>query len=124
MLVDFQAVTLSKLPLADLRSYCDGVHRALQIVGRTLEVYGPPVHGRTEIVCSNHVGTARCASAMPRCGRRRTALGWKTEEDVDRPEANSPEKVAYVSQTTLLTGSRSSSDFWRQLDLALGAQAG
>jgi 4-hydroxy-3-methylbut-2-en-1-yl diphosphate reductase len=44
-----------KLLLATPRGYCAGVDRAVQTVERALEVYGPPVYVRKEIVHNKHV---------------------------------------------------------------------
>src|SRR6202011_5879411 len=47
--------TVQKLLLAAPRGYCAGVDRAVQTVERALEVYGPPVYVRKEIVHNKHV---------------------------------------------------------------------
>jgi 4-hydroxy-3-methylbut-2-en-1-yl diphosphate reductase len=44
-----------KLLLAAPRGYCAGVDRAVQTVERALEIYGPPVYVRKEIVHNKHV---------------------------------------------------------------------
>jgi 4-hydroxy-3-methylbut-2-enyl diphosphate reductase len=44
-----------KLFLAAPRGYCAGVDRAVQAVERALELYGPPVYVRKEIVHNKHV---------------------------------------------------------------------
>ena len=44
-----------KLLLAAPRGYCAGVDRAVQTVARALELYGPPVYVRKEIVHNKHV---------------------------------------------------------------------
>jgi 4-hydroxy-3-methylbut-2-en-1-yl diphosphate reductase len=44
-----------KLVLAAPRGYCAGVDRAVQTVGRALELYGAPVYVRREIVHNTHV---------------------------------------------------------------------
>ena len=41
--------------LAAPRGYCAGVDRAVQTVERALELYGPPVYVRKEIVHNKHV---------------------------------------------------------------------
>lgn len=41
--------------LAGPRSFCAGVRRAIDIVGRALERYGPPVYVRKQIVHNSHV---------------------------------------------------------------------
>ena len=47
--------TPDKLLLAAPRGYCAGVDRAVQAVERALELYGPPVYVRKEIVHNKHV---------------------------------------------------------------------
>jgi len=47
--------TVEKLLLAAPRGYCAGVDRAVQTVERTLEMHGPPVYVRKEIVHNKHV---------------------------------------------------------------------
>src|SRR5687768_7581339 len=49
------AATPEKLFLAAPRGYCAGVDRAVQTVERALELYGPPVYVRKEIVHNKHV---------------------------------------------------------------------
>ena len=49
------AATVEKLLLAAPRGYCAGVDRAVQTVERALELYGPPVYVRKEIVHNKHV---------------------------------------------------------------------
>src|SRR5690242_3305657 len=166
-----------KLLLAAPRGYCAGVDRAVQTVERALDLYGPPVYVRKEIVHNKHVveelrergavfvdelddsvpeGAVTVFSAHgvspavhAEAGRRglqtidatcplvtkvhREAVKFagegytivlighsgheevegtmgeapeaivlvETEEDVDRLEVADPEKVAYISQTTL-----------------------
>ncbi len=41
--------------LANPRGFCAGVDRAIEIVERALEIYGPPVYMRHEIVHNRHV---------------------------------------------------------------------
>ncbi len=45
----------AKILLARPRGFCAGVDRAIEIVERALEVYGPPVYVRHEIVHNRHV---------------------------------------------------------------------
>ncbi|MEA2349650.1 MAG: 4-hydroxy-3-methylbut-2-en-yl diphosphate reductase, partial [Thermoleophilaceae bacterium] len=47
--------TPERLLLAAPRGYCAGVDRAVQTVERALELYGPPVYVRKEIVHNKHV---------------------------------------------------------------------
>src|SRR3984885_13503407 len=49
------ANTVEKVLLAAPRGYCAGVDRAVQTVERTLEIHGPPVYVRKEIVHNKHV---------------------------------------------------------------------
>src|SRR6266498_3781649 len=80
-----------KLLLAAPRGYCAGVDRAVQTVERALELYGPPVYVRKEIVHNKHVVEQL---------RERGAV-FVDEEDVDRLELSDPDRVAYLTQTTL-----------------------
>src|SRR5215204_5251749 len=144
-----------RLLLAAPRGYCAGVDRAVQTVERALELHGPPVYVRKEIVHNKHVvetlrergaifvdelddtipegaitvfsahgvSPAVHAEAMRRglqtidatCPLvtkvHREALKFAAdgytivligpEEDVDRLEVEDPDKLAYISQTTL-----------------------
>jgi 4-hydroxy-3-methylbut-2-en-1-yl diphosphate reductase len=166
-----------KLLLAAPRGYCAGVDRAVQTVERALEVYGPPVYVRKEIVHNKHVvaqlrergaifvdelddevpegamtvfsahgvspavhadadrrglrtidATCPLVTKVHREALKFAADGYtivlighagheevegtmgeapdrivlvETEDDVDRLEVDDPERVAYVSQTTL-----------------------
>src|ERR1700719_4084781 len=49
------AHTVQKLLLASPRGYCAGVDRAVQTVERALDLYGPPVYVRKQIVHNKHV---------------------------------------------------------------------
>ena len=168
--------TVHKLLLAAPRGYCAGVDRAVQTVERALELHGPPVYVRKEIVHNKHVveqlrargaifveeetevpeGSITVFSAhgvSPRVhanaqrrdlrtidatcplvtkvhveAKRFAAAGYtivlighdgheevegtmgeapenmpldKSEEDVDRLEVPDPDRVAYITQTTL-----------------------
>src|SRR5690348_107364 len=44
-----------RVVLAEPRGFCAGVRRAIAIVERALEVYGPPVYVRKEIVHNHYV---------------------------------------------------------------------
>jgi 4-hydroxy-3-methylbut-2-enyl diphosphate reductase len=165
-----------RLLLAAPRGYCAGVDRAVQTVERALELYGPPVYVRKEIVHNKHVveqlrtrgavfvdqetdvpegqtvvfsahgvapsvhanagarglttidATCPLVTKVHREAIKFAADGYtivlighsgheevegtmgeapehivlvETEEDVDRLEVADPEKVAYISQTTL-----------------------
>ena len=52
---EWMANAPEKLLLAAPRGYCAGVDRAVQTVERALELYGPPVYVRKEIVHNKHV---------------------------------------------------------------------
>jgi 4-hydroxy-3-methylbut-2-en-1-yl diphosphate reductase len=143
-----------KLLLAAPRGYCAGVDRAVQTVERALELYGPPVYVRKEIVHNKHVveqlrergaifveeesevpegetvifsahgvspavhanaGARRLQTIDATCplvtkvhveAKKFAAEGYtivliETEEDVDRLELEDPDRVAYLTQTTL-----------------------
>lgn len=54
-----------KIILAQPRGFCAGVDRAIEIVERTIEVFGAPVHVRHEIVHNEHVvGSLRAKGAV------------------------------------------------------------
>ncbi|MGD2137930.1 MAG: 4-hydroxy-3-methylbut-2-enyl diphosphate reductase, partial [Gammaproteobacteria bacterium] len=44
-----------KILLANPRGFCAGVDRAIEIVERALELYGPPIYVRHEVVHNRHV---------------------------------------------------------------------
>ncbi len=44
-----------RIVLAQPRGFCAGVERAIEIVERALEIYGPPVYVRHEIVHNKYV---------------------------------------------------------------------
>lgn len=49
------ATTVRRVVLASPRSFCAGVDRAIEVVRRALERYGPPVYVRKQIVHNTHV---------------------------------------------------------------------
>src|SRR5205823_5294802 len=49
------AVVVRKVLLASPRGYCAGVERAVETVERALDLYGPPVYVRKQIVHNLHV---------------------------------------------------------------------
>ena len=55
MAVPTSARAPKRVLLASPRGYCAGVDRAVQTVERALELYGPPVYVRKEIVHNKHV---------------------------------------------------------------------
>src|ERR1700738_3835442 len=46
---------IMRVVLAQPRGFCAGVERAIEIVERALEKYGPPIYVRHEIVHTRHV---------------------------------------------------------------------
>ena len=72
-----QTVTAApeKLLLAAPRGYCAGVDRAVQTVERALELHGPPVYVRKEIVHNKHVVEEL---ARPRRDLRRRARATRS----------------------------------------------
>ena len=66
-----------KVILAQPRGFCAGVVRAIEIVERALQKYGPPVYVRHEIVHNKHVVESSRPRApvssriCPRCRRTR-----------------------------------------------------
>ena len=66
-----------KVILAQPRGFCAGVVRAIEIVERALQKYGPPVYVRHEIVHNKHVVESLRPKApissriCPRCRRTR-----------------------------------------------------
>src|SRR3954465_11217815 len=170
------ALAPEKLLLAAPRGYCAGVDRAVQTVEQALELYGPPVYVRKEIVHNKHVveqlrergaifveeadqvpegetvvfsahgvapgvhagaaarglktidATCPLVTKVHVEAKKFAAQGYtivlighqgheevegtmgeapdhivliETEEDVDRLEVDDPDKIAYISQTTL-----------------------
>src|ERR1700716_178953 len=65
--------TVQKLLLAAPRGYCAGVDRAVQTVERALELHGPPVYVRQEIVPNQNVVEQR---------RERGAIFVESETEV------------------------------------------
>src|SRR5215213_925223 len=53
--LDWNLMAPEKVLLAAPRGYCAGVDRAVQTVERALELHGPPVYVRKEIVHNKHV---------------------------------------------------------------------
>jgi 4-hydroxy-3-methylbut-2-enyl diphosphate reductase IspH len=46
---------VKRVLIASHRGYCAGVERAVETVERALEIYGPPVYVRKQIVHNTHV---------------------------------------------------------------------
>src|ERR671938_398436 len=100
--------------LAQPRGFCAGVVRAIEIVERALEKYGPPVYVRHEIVHNQgkrYVGQGRTLILIGHAGHPEVegTMGQipaqvhlvQTEADVDKLEIPTDAPVAYVTQTTL-----------------------
>ena len=51
-----------QIKLANPRGFCAGVDRAIEIVNRALEVFGPPIYVRHEVVHNKFV-VKTCAHA-------------------------------------------------------------
>src|SRR5881296_2110407 len=51
----YAALVVKKVLLASPRGYCAGVERAVETVERALDLYGPPVYVRKQIVHNLHV---------------------------------------------------------------------
>src|SRR5919197_783704 len=95
----------ARVLLAAPRGYCAGVDRAVIAVEKALELYGPPVYVRKEIVHNRHVvDTLRErgvifveeTSEVP----ERVQL-VDTAEDAEKIDVRDPSKVVWLSQTTL-----------------------
>ena len=94
-----------KIYLLKPRGFCAGVVRAIDVVKIALDLYGPPVYVRKEIVHNNtiilighkdHDEVTRTLGEAP----EKTIL-VESVEDVDTLNLANPEKVAYLTQTTL-----------------------
>ena len=73
-----------RVVLAQPRGFCAGVERAIEIVERALEKYGPPIYVRHEIVHNRHVvERLRAKGAQFRRRDRRGAAG--RGDDLQRP---------------------------------------
>ena len=73
-----------KVILAQPRGFCAGVVRAIEIVERALQKYGPPVYVRHEIVHNKHVvESLKAKGARVRRGPFRSAA--ECRHDVQRP---------------------------------------
>src|SRR6266404_2613293 len=118
-----------RVVLAQPRGFCAGVERAIEIVERALEKYGPPIYVRHEIVHNRHVverlrakgahfvdeideippgavtilighaGHPEIVGTMGRISGRVHLIS--TPEEVARLDVADPEKLAFITQTTL-----------------------
>ena len=82
-----------KILLAQPRGFCAGVDRAIAIVERALAVHGVPIYVRHEIVHNKHV-----VNSLREKG---SIFVNEIDEVPDGSVLENPEKVAYVSQTTI-----------------------
>src|SRR6266576_3237303 len=53
--ITWETFCMIRVVLAQPRGFCAGVERAIEIVERALEKYGPPIYVRHEIVHNRHV---------------------------------------------------------------------
>src|SRR6266545_696678 len=100
-----------KVILAQPRGFCAGVVRAIEIVERALEKYGPPVYVRHEIVHNKHVVESLKAKGArfvedlsdvpPDAVTIFSAHGVAKSVEVEALALPSDTPVAYVTQTTL-----------------------
>src|SRR6266404_1731408 len=107
-----------KVMLAQPRGFCAGVVRAIEIVERALEKYGPPVYVRHEIVHNRFVVDSLKAkgaifveelSEVPQGavtifsahGVAKSVVRVQSEQDVAALDISPDTPVAYVTQTTL-----------------------
>src|SRR6202022_3850708 len=118
-----------RVVFAQPRGFCAGVERAIEIVERALEKYGPPIYVRHEIVHNRHVverlrakgahfvdeideippgaviilighaGHPEIVGTMGRISGRVHLIS--TPEEVARLDVADPEKLAFITQTTL-----------------------
>ena len=78
-----------RVVLAQPRGFCAGVERAIEIVERALEKYGPPIYVRHEIVHNRHVV------------ERLKALGAVFVEELEECPPDRP--VVFSAPTTRIT---------------------
>ena len=68
--------------LAQPRGFCAGVERAIEIVEKAIELYGPPVYVRHEIVHNKRVvETLKAKGARSRYSQ---GLQWVVEQEAER----------------------------------------
>src|ERR1700681_4397434 len=107
-----------RVVLAQPRGFCAGVERAIEIVERALEKYGPPIYVRHEIVHNRHVIEGQRYANQ---GREIILIGHAGHPEIEgtmgritgrvhlisRPEevaklnVADPDKLAFITQTTL-----------------------
>jgi len=88
--------------LAQPRGFCAGVERAIEIVEKALERYGPPVYVRHEIVHNQHVGDElRAKGAVFVDGPEEAPEGAKLIFSADGVAPNVRERAAAQQQSTI-----------------------
>ena len=75
---------MMRVVLAQPRGFCAGVERAIEIVERALEKYGPPIYVRHEIVHNRHV-VERLRAKGARVRRRARRGPARRGDDLQRP---------------------------------------
>src|SRR5437868_536669 len=85
-----------KIILLRPRGFCAGVVRAIDVVKIALNMYGAPIYVRKDIGHKDHDEVIGTLGEAPEA----TAL-VSTVEDVDRLEVVDPERVSFITQTTL-----------------------
>src|SRR5207237_117953 len=95
---------VKRVLLAAPRGYCAGVERAVETVERALEQNGAPVYVRKQIVHNTivlvgHAGHEEVEGTIGEAPER-TVLVERVEDVADLAVPD-PERVAYVTQTTL-----------------------
>src|SRR6266487_205731 len=88
-------IPLQEIVLAGPRGFCAGVDRAIDIVELALQVCPPPVYVRREIVHNHHVVVGTMGEAPDRM------FLIAHPEEVEKLRIPDPDKVAYLTQTTL-----------------------
>src|SRR5207245_1561648 len=90
--------------LANPRGFCAGVDRAIEIVERALESFGAPIYVCHEVVLIGHAGHPEVEGTLGQWVAA-DATGQihlvETPDDVAHLTPKNPEKIAYVTQTTL-----------------------
>ena len=89
-----------KILLASPRGFCAGVDRAIEIVKKTLEKYGPPVYIRHEIVHNKSV-----VESLKKLGAVfiEVILNQELGEPFRRDAMKKPVRVAGIKKTDMKT---------------------
>src|SRR5216683_3084024 len=100
-----------RVVLAQPRGFCAGVERAIEIVEKALEKYGPPIYVRHEIVHNRHVVERLRAKGAhfvdeldeipPGSVTIFSAHGVSRAVEVAGLKVSDPTKLAFITQTTL-----------------------